>query len=124
MNNTQAPIVSNSFESVTRHQRRGAFLSDISEGVQKCVMAVRERHEPATLTIVLKFDPATADADAISVRDEIKMKLPEAKKANTLFFSTEEGQLVRDNPKQSEMDLKVLTVPETEPLQKLTATQL
>lgn len=119
---TEKPI-SNSFDSMARHQRRGAFLTDISEAVQQCVMSVRERHEPASLTITLKFDPATADADAISVRDEVKVKLPAPKKANTLFFSTEQGQLVRDNPKQAEMDLKVLETAEPEPIQKLPVAQ-
>jgi len=104
-------IIGNSFESVLRNQRRGHLLSELSEKLQAAVLAVKEHTKEATVTLTFKIAPANGDASAISVTDEIKVKLPEARKANTLFYSTDDGRLVRDDPNQTEMELKTLAKP-------------
>lgn len=105
------PIIANSFESVLRLQRRGALLTELSEKLQQAVLAVREHTKEASVTLTFKIAPANADASALSVLDEVKVKLPEARKANTLFYATDDGRLVREDPNQSEMDLKIAPKP-------------
>ena len=113
--NTTTPIIGNSFESVLRTQRKGALLSELSEKMQSAVLAVREHTKEATVTVTFRITPANADASALSVTDEVKVKLPEPRKPNTLFYATDDGRLVRDDPHQTEMKLTV-TQTETAPL--------
>lgn len=101
--------IPNSFEGVLRHQRKGKMLSELSQSLQAAVLAVVEHNEAATVTLTLKVSPANGDASAMSVQDEIKSKLPQPRKPNTLFYSTDDGRLVREDPNQKEMKFEVTT---------------
>jgi len=107
---TQTPLA-NSFEAVLRNQRKGALLSELSEVLQSAVLKVREHTREATVTLIIKIAPANDDASALSVVDEVKVKLPEKRKPNTLFYATDDGRLVRDDPNQKELELAVAPKP-------------
>lgn len=113
MNTPKIELVGNSIEILLVNQRKGKMLTELSEQMQAVALAAREHNEPATLILTLKVSPASGDGSAMSVSDEIKVKLPQPKKPRSLFFITENGVLVRKDPNQSEMTLE--TVPKTEP---------
>ena len=100
-------IENNSFELVLRNQRKGAMMTDLSKTMQEAVLAVTEHGEAATVTVTFKISPANSDAGALSVRDEIKSKLPQPKRSNTLFYSTDDGRLVREDPNQEDLKFEV-----------------
>lgn len=104
-------MISNSFETVLRTQRKGAMLTELSEQLQAAALAVREHGKPATVTLTLNLVPANNDASALNVRDDIKSKLPEKTKSPSLFFTTDDGRLVREDPNQTEMKLTVEASP-------------
>lgn len=106
-------IVANTFESVLRNQRKGNMAAELSEKLQQLTKAVMSIGKPGKITLVLSVDPNSGDGSCVSVEDKIELKLPQATKPKSIFYTTEEGQLVRDNPEQKTLDLKV--VGETDP---------
>ncbi len=99
------PLLNNSFELQLRHVRKGACLTELSEKLQSAVASVRALNKPATLTLTLTISPF--NDGAFAVVDEVKTKLPTPNKGHTLFFATDEGVLVREDPNQSTMKFTV-----------------
>jgi hypothetical protein len=85
--------------------------------MQEAVMASREHGAESSITLTIKLTPANGDATQISVRDSIKVKLPEPKKPNSIFYATDDGCLSRTDPNQTEMQLSVSSTPDREPLE-------
>ena len=103
---TKASIPSNAIIALLTDQRQGEAMKEASEAMRDCLEAVDATGKPAKLTLTLTFTPSKAIAFIVS--DEIKTKLPEAEKANSIFFLNESGALQRNDPRQKEMDLKVV----------------
>lgn len=103
------PPVNNTFESVLRNQRKGVMATELSDKLQSLTRAVMATGKPGSITIKLKLTPAMADGAALSVTDNIETKLPEAPKPNSIFYTTDEGQLVRENPEQRKLNFEVVT---------------
>jgi hypothetical protein len=103
--------LNNSFENVLRHQRKGKCLHELSEKIQQAVLEVRALGKPASVTLTLQISPF--GDGAVSVLDEIKTKLPAANKVSSVFYSTDEGALVRQDPNQQEMKLTAVETPNT-----------
>ena len=88
--------------------RKGRFLEELNQAVADTVKACLETGKPGSVTIKLSFDPL---GETIALKDQITPKLPKPDKAPTTFFATEEGQLSRNNPKQTEMPFTALAEP-------------
>lgn len=97
------PLLDNSFELQLRYVRKGAALTELSTQLQAAVLAVRSLNQKAVLTLKLNIEPFGDGTFAIT--DDISTKLPTPKKGHTLFYATDDGRLVRDNPEQTEMKL-------------------
>lgn len=104
---TETPIVLNAIEPVLRTQRKGVMLTDLSAAMQQAVAATREHLKESIITLTLRISPVSGDGQALSVRDEINVKLPQPKKPNTLFYATDDNCLVREDPNQQELAISV-----------------
>lgn len=103
--------ISNAFEGVLRNQRKGKFASELSEQLQELTKKVVALGRGGSITIKLKLTPATTDGAALMVSDQIEVKAPEPAKTNSIFYTTNDGQLVRENPAQQEMPLNIVQAP-------------
>lgn len=111
-------LLNNSFEGQLRHVRKGACLTELSAKLQEAVTVVRSLNRPGTLTLKLTITPFNEGAFAVT--DEVTTKLPMPKKGHTLFYATDEGVLVREDPNQQEMKLTIAPKQnETEPTAKI-----
>ncbi len=115
----ETPPQNNAIESVLRTQRKGAMLTEASEALQKLTLAVKEHCKTGKLTIEITLTPM-GDGSAVTVLDDIRLKLPKAPVKGSIFYTTDEGTLHREDPNQQEMDLKVVAPikAETVPLQQ------
>lgn len=104
--------VPNTFETVLRNQRKGLMAIELSEKLAELTRACTQHCKSGKLILTITLTPASGDGSTMSVEDQIALKLPETKKPNSLFFTTDDGQLVRDNPEQHQLNLKVVN-PET-----------
>jgi len=99
---------SNSFLSTLQKHRGGALLTEASEAMSKVVAAVALTGKGGTLTITLKVKPATRGNSAVVLGDEIKTKEPKMQAMESFWFATPDGELAKDDPRQTQMALSVV----------------
>lgn len=107
--------ISNGFERTLRDLRQGEALTELTNSLQEPVTAVRETGRAGGLTFKIKVKPASrGDGIAVILEDDVVVKLPKAERANTIMFSTEDGALQRNDPRQKEFPLRTVEAPEIE----------
>lgn len=88
-----------------------AFLAGINKGrtarelgtqLQELVAAIQDTGKGGTLTLKISVKPA-GKSDALTVTDDITVKAPRLARAESIFFSDADHNLVRTNPNQSEL---------------------
>ncbi|WP_205208298.1 hypothetical protein [Chromobacterium haemolyticum] len=87
----------------------GTFIDDASDALNKLVTAVDETGRAGKLTLTLSIKKATRGSGAMVVQDEIKLSLPKPDSRETMLFATPEGNLVTEDPRQQQLELR--TVP-------------
>lgn len=78
----------------------GDAAGQASELLADLVKAVGEHDREGTLTIVLTVKPRGKDSGQVEVTAKTTTKRPVRDIAPSMFFVTEDGGLVRDNPRQ------------------------
>ena len=95
------------FVDTLREIRQGNCLDELSVHLNDLVAAVRNTGKAGNVTLTLKISPAgSGNVEAIQIDDTIILKLPELPKPSTLFFTTEDNNLQRTDPRQREMGLE------------------
>jgi hypothetical protein len=89
------------FADWLRDQARGATHDELSEGLRDLVAKVKDTGKKGTLTLTISVEQLkNADGNALVVKDEIRLKLPEFDRQASLFYADENNNLVRDDPRQ------------------------
>lgn len=103
-----------SFADILRQLQSGRTWNELQDSLHEVCQAVATHRKPGEITLKLKITPN--GETTVLVHDEIKVKAPEPPRANTLFFMTSDGGLVRDDPNQPDLPLReVATETETTP---------
>lgn len=95
-----------SFFDTARDIRRGQMLEDCADELHKVVKAVEETGKAGKLVIELTIKPASKGQGAVICSDKVRAKLPELPTGETILFVTTENNLVANDPRQKEIDLK------------------
>lgn len=91
------------FLDYLREHRSGLTHAELSEAMQQLVAAVVEERKGGEITLKIVVKPQ--GDGAVMVTDEVKVKLPKPSKGGSLFFVTPENNLVRQDPRQSNLPL-------------------
>jgi hypothetical protein len=94
------------FADVLRDLAGGSTYEELGTRLTEVVQAVMETRKSGTLTIALKIKPN--GESSVIITDEIKSKVPEGTRGETLFFATAGGTLVRDDPRQEKLPLRAV----------------
>lgn len=86
--------------------RKGRPVEEATMALADVVRAVDETGKEGSVTITLKIKPAKHGGPEKTIIAEVKAKKPIADIAGAVFFSDEEGDLHRVDPRQEEMELK------------------
>ncbi|MBF8281293.1 MAG: hypothetical protein HW378_208 [Anaerolineales bacterium] len=113
------PQVNGAFLRMMQRHRAGAALSDLSEAMQRITREVMHTGRAGSFTLKLTVKPASKNSSAaLVIEDDIKETMPKPERVGSIFFGSDEGDLLRDNPNQVCMDLKTIDG-EEEPLRKV-----
>ena len=99
--------VNNTFISVINNLRKGKLLTEVSEQLQALTQAVMEHRRPGKLTLTIKIAPQ-GDGDVVVLTDDVEIKAPKTTPTGSVFYTTDDGLLSRDDPNQKEMALGVV----------------
>lgn len=89
-----------------RDIRGGLMVEELGETLANVVNAVLATGKKGAVSLKLSIDPASKGDAVVTVTDEIKATIPQEKKMGTLMFALPSGTLQRQDPRQSELDLK------------------
>ncbi len=109
--------ITNTFDKTLREIRAGLVITELSQKLSELVAAVRATGKGGKLRLDLAIKPASkGETVCVMVEDDITVKLPKPERANTIFYSTEDNLLQRNDPRQSEFELKEVPQAQDEPI--------
>jgi hypothetical protein len=94
------------FADVLRDMRGGQSHDELSESLAALVRACLETGRGGEITYTLSVKPLKNSGEAVEVCDKIGMKEPRNERGSSLFFVTAGGDLTRNNPRQTPLDLR------------------
>ena len=95
--------MSRPFADVLR-ELNGETYDELTLQLGELVTAVMQTGKSGSLTLALRV--AANGVGSVTITDEVKVKVPEAARPKTMFFATESGSLMRNNPRQAELQLR------------------
>ena len=90
---------------------KGTLNDELTEELADVVKAVRETGKKGSITLKLDismFD--RANEDAIRISPTVSKKQPEHARQDTVMFSTADGDMLRNDPDQEQLDLATVEV--------------
>lgn len=84
--------------------KNGTLIPEASEKMSELVKRVDQTGKPGTLTIKLSVRKGPAGSLAIEATSDLK--LPKEEKIETLMFPTPEGNLLTEDPRQGNLELR------------------
>lgn len=82
--------------------RYGQLHDEMTDKLHELTKACTDTGKSGTLTLVLKMKPGKAGQ--MEIIDEIKSKIPEFERGSTILFTTPEGNLQREDPRQMKLE--------------------
>lgn len=89
------------FAAFLMEHRRGKSHAELSEALRDLVVAVEETRKVGRITYTLTIRPQERTPGAVMVADQIKCSMPEHDRSESIFFATESGELIRNDPRQT-----------------------
>ena len=89
-----------------REHRNGVTLDELSDELQALVAAVTEEGKGGKLTFTITVKPMGRDSGALEVACDIKSSPPKKTPGTSVFFASPENNLVRQDPRQTAMELR------------------
>jgi hypothetical protein len=106
--NTSPPI-DGAFLAMLQQQRRGECMNDLADAVRKLTTAVQLTGRAGDLVLKLTLRPASKGAgNALVIEDDIRLKEPKPEQPGSIFFADEDGNLLREDPRQLNMELRTV----------------
>lgn len=106
-----------SFVEVARQIDRGRKLTDLDRGIRDLVEAVKETGKKGKLTYTLEILPVPkTGGEQVVLVDDVVVKPPKPEPKVALFFTTDEGRLSRNDPRQMEFQAEVIEYKKEEKL--------
>ncbi len=89
---------------ILKDLRNGDFVFEASQDLEKVIAGVRETMKPGKLTLTLKIELLSkGDVSSIVLLDDSSPTIPKPDKKKSVFFTTEDNRLLRDDPRQMKM---------------------
>lgn len=90
----------------------GQSYDELTAALAEVTAAVLETRKVGEITYKMKIKP-NGEA-TVKIVDEIKVKVPEPTRPESIFYATAEGSLLRENPNQGKLDLRDVNAPRGE----------
>lgn len=100
------------FSQQLAYINKGTLDAELTETLAMIIKAVRETRKKGSVTLTLNCEMLnTRTEDTIKVTPDVKFSKPKLELADTIMFSTIDGDLLRDDPDQIKMNLQVVDTP-------------
>jgi hypothetical protein len=108
------------FQETILQINNGATVAELSDALEKVVAAVRMAGKAGSITLTLKVAPASkGSTDVLMVESQVRTKLPEPERGISIFYATDDNRLVRSDPKQQQLPLRVVDIEQPKQLKEV-----
>lgn len=103
-------MTSRPFHDLLREHRNGLTHDELSDALNELVTAVTEEKRAGSLTFSVNVKPYGKDG-ALEVSVDVKVKPPKKTPGSSIFYVSPDNNLVRDDPRQTKMELRDVGAP-------------
>jgi len=96
------PDASNHFATVLAKLDYGALLPSLSEDLTLLTKEVHASGRAGSISLTLKLKP-TGNRGQVEIIADSTLKRPKADASKSIFFATNKGELLRDDPRQKKL---------------------
>lgn len=119
MNTEINPTVDTAFLNLVTAHRNGSVITDVSKAIKQVVAACQLTGKEGKVTLVMNLRPASiGDAATLVFEPSVKTSIPEVKPPGSIFYADDDFNLVRDDPRQQRLALKVVEQPPKQELKQ------
>ena len=105
MNNYTCPFCGSS----NLHENKWSLDAELTEAMASLVQQVRDTHKKGSITLSLSVSMLNDSTDDVmKITPEIKLNLPKVPQPSSVFWSTADGDLLRNDPQQLGMDFTTI----------------
>jgi hypothetical protein len=91
------------FADILAAIQAGTVAAEAATALQAVVQAVREHGGKGLVRLDLKIEPMKGGGTALAVAGEVTFKAPRPEPPSAIFFSDDNGNLSRDDPRQQQI---------------------
>lgn len=91
-------------------QRNGALHAELSDALADVVKAVQDHHKAGAVSLTITVKPGAKGTATLVVTDDVKVKAPRGERPAAMFFADADGNLSRNDPRQTELPLRRVEV--------------
>lgn len=102
------------FTDVLGEVENGQLLRDLTREVYKITNATLETRKAGTLKITMKFTPT--GRGSVEIDAKYDAAVPEHDRPTTTFFVGTDGELMRNDPSQPDLPLRVVRGQDNDPI--------
>jgi ribosomal protein S28E/S33 len=99
------------FSQTLAYLEKGSLDSELTDQLADVIKGVRETGKQGTVTLQLKVALMKGTEDTVTLQSTVTNKVPHLDRAQTIMWSTHDGDLVRNDPTQQSLDLKTVETP-------------
>ena len=96
------------------HIGNGFFISTASDKFKELIKKVDETNKPGKIDLTISVKKLLKTG-AMHVTGKVKATMPADEPMETVLFTTDDGSLSADNPRQQKLELKVVDEQKQEP---------
>lgn len=112
-----APAIDRGILNLLDEHQNGSTISDLSEAYREVVEACELTGKPGKVTLEISIrPPSKGKARVVGIAMKVESKIPEADPYLSMWYVGDNGELLREDPRQRKLDLRVVPVnqqPET-----------
>lgn len=121
--NESAPAPDRAFLNLITAHRNGSLITEVSKALKQVTAACQLTGKEGRVTLVMNLRPATiGDTATLVFEPAVKATIPEVKPPGSIFYADDDFNLVREDPRQQRLALKVVEQTSTEELKQVRQT--
>ncbi len=107
-NSEAGPAIDRAFLNVLTSHKGGSVISEASAALKQVTAAIQQTGKAGKVTLTMTLKPAgKASHGTMVFATDVKAVAPLAEQPASIFYANEDFNLVREDPNQTKLDLRV-----------------
>jgi len=98
------------FSQQISHLSKGTLDAELTATLTDLVKAINDHGKKGSITLTLNLKPEVQNGEVkmISIKPDVKVSSPQPQRLSSIMFPTYDGDLLRNDPDQAQLDLKTV----------------